>query len=300
MCSDGTPAMTQTDLALRDAAIRKALANLIAFYKHQSLLHPHRNHLPYEAERYWTLPILPRLQYRSNQGDPSFIFNTSHFLHGRRIGMIARMFDPKHAEYHLYGGAPRTGPRIDPLFTGPYPFRYNVVAALQFTIAIEVILGRPDLDDTLDKVSNSRGYTIANTRWADKSLQSRNRDNYKWGLREPTIPRNPFRHYGSNRQYQPIRPRSKKNYRGKWVKAKRRKPQQTLKRMAANYFTRRGRYTPDTGRQRRHLRTSKDVRTFLEYILTPEKERLVADTYSQYTSTTSKTHYTKPSRFRSR
>lgn len=296
ICDDGVQAMFQKDIPKRDKAIRKALSNLLAFYKHMAILHPGRTYLPYEDERSWTLPILPRLRQRKNQGDPTWIFNTPHFCHARRIGMMTRMFDPKCKEYHLYGGAPRIGPRMDPNFTGPYPFAYNVVAALQFTIAVEIVLGRPaSKDETMDKTSNNHGYVISNTRWADKRVQAQNRDNYKWALRETPIPRNPIPYRGANRQHYIKRRTNGKPSRGKWTAHKRITPVQKLKRMASSYLTRRRRYTPKTGRQRRALRAGKDVRGFFRYLFTPAEEIHASDTFSRYTSSTSRVHHINPS-----
>ena len=208
--------------------------------------------------------------------------------------MINRMFDVKNKEYHLYGGAPRIGPRMDPNFTGPYPFAYNIVAALQFTIATEIVLGRPDKDETLDKTSNNHGYVISNTRWADKKVQARNRDNYKWALREMPITRNPIPFYNTCRQHNPWPGRAGR-HRGRWSKHKRKTTTKTLKQMAAAYFTTRRRHNADTGRQRRGLRASKDVRSFFRYISEHKGGKQGTDTFSPYTSSTSRIHHINPS-----
>lgn len=153
---------------------------------------PNREHWPYDNITLADLPILPRTKPRVNAGDPTFIYNTEYCIFGHWTGIKARMFDPNHKQYAIYGGKPRVGPAVDLHFTGQYPFRYNVVALLQFAIMIEVCLGRPpSADYTIDKVSNSRGYLATNPRWSDKKEQSRNRGQHKYYYTEPAVPRIP-------------------------------------------------------------------------------------------------------------
>lgn len=192
ICEDGTPAMNQKNIALRDSALNGALRNLLGFLLHRAAAEPNREHWPYDNITLADLPILPRTKPRVNAGDPTFIYNTEYCIFGHWTGIKARMFDPNHKQYAIYGGKPRVGPAVDLHFTGQYPFRYNVVALLQFAIMIEVCLGRPpSADYTIDKVSNSRGYLATNLRWSDKKEQSRNRGQHKYYYTEPAVPRIP-------------------------------------------------------------------------------------------------------------
>lgn len=72
------------------------------------------------------------------------------------------------------------GPMLEPMYTGCRPFTDNVVAYLNFFVFVETILGRPDTEDhSLDRVNGNPGYTPANLRFADKSVQNRNRFTYR-------------------------------------------------------------------------------------------------------------------------
>lgn len=298
-CSDGTATMEQTDIRLRDESLQSVLVNLLAFFRMMALIQPNRPFLPYETETFATLPIIRRKRHSKLDGDPTFQINDKYFLTGRRNGIIARMYDPKHQNFHIYGGAPRAGPRVDVNFTGRYPFRYNVVAALQFAVAIELIMGRPQENETIDKISNCRGYILPNMRWADKQLQTRNRGTYKWRLGEVPIPRPrlpSIRHRPQNTH----RIRNQNNVsRGRWNKQAKPKTQmRMMRRLISSTFTKERRHSTTNGRQHRKLRNSSRAKILIQHLLTPHQLRQAGRTFSRYTSTSSIEHTIKPSGFK--
>lgn len=292
--------MEQTDLDIRDASLQSVLDNLLIFYKVMAMIQPNRSFLPYEAESRGTLPIIRREKHSIMDGDPTWIINEKHFLNGRRKGIIARMYDPKHQNFHIYGGAPRAGPRVDFNFTGHFPFRYNVVAALQFAVAIEIIMGRPSEEETIDKISNSKGYVLPNIRWADKSMQARNRGTYKYRYADPPVRRPSLPQFKRTSQSNPILQKSEGKHRGSWNESAKPKTQmRQIRQMIASVFSKKGRFTAG-GRQRRRMRNSTQARRTMMHLLTPEQQRHAHHTFSRYTSTSTTVHIIRPADFKER
>ena len=299
-CSDGTNTMEQTDIKERDASLQSVLDNLLIFYRVMAIAQPNRAFLPYESETYQTLPIIRRRKHSKRDGDPTFQINERHFLNGRRNGIIARMFDPKHQNFHIYGGAHRAGPRVDANFTGEFPFRYNVVAVLQFAVAIEIIMGRPTEDETIDKISNSKGYILPNIRWADKRLQARNRGTYKWRLAEEPIQRPPLPRICHPSWLNAKKPRDNKSHRGTWNnRAKPKPPMVKMRQLIASVFSKQSRFSKIKGRQKRRSRNSAQAKATVMRLLTPQQQRHAQDTFSRYTTTSTIIHTVTPAKFKS-
>lgn len=216
ICPSQRPAMDNLDIGDRDEGVSGALRHLLEFIRYMATIHPDRDYLPYDHTTAADLPIIPRVKARKNQGDPSWMINTGHWLWSKWTGMKTRCFDPKSNEYFLYGGKPRSGPMCDYSYTGKYPFAYNIVACLQFTIMVECILGRPTTpDDSLDKVSNTQGYLATNLKWSNKKEQSRNRGTYKYRYTEEAMPR--LAHVSFKTNHNPRVPTGNQRHRGRIV-----------------------------------------------------------------------------------
>ena len=186
-CEDGTPAHLTTDMVLRNKAINSALFSLLCFYKQMAVKDPKRDYRPYEAESMLTLPIIPRIKQQWNQGDAYFLRNNykPYPLLDTWKGIRDRCFDPNSDAFDYYGALPHVGPLMEECYSGKFPFRYNLVAYLNFCIMIETVLGRPaNENETLDKMSNVRGYGPHNLQWLDKRGQAYNRCNGKMHLSE--------------------------------------------------------------------------------------------------------------------
>ena len=134
-----------------------------------------------------TLPIIPRIKQQWNQGDAYFLRNNykPYPLLDTWKGIRDRCFDPNSDAFDYYGALPHVGPLMEECYSGKFPFRYNLVAYLNFCIMIETVLGRPaNENETLDKMSNVRGYGPHNLQWLDKRGQAYNRCNGKMHLSE--------------------------------------------------------------------------------------------------------------------
>ena len=269
------------------ATIRHTLLNLLAFYVHMRHVNPKRQHRSYEDDGQHSLPILVRTEATWNQGDPDFQYNYRSPLLKTWMGIKARCFDPANENYDLYGGSPHVGPLFEQCYSGIKPFCYDVVAYLNFCCMVEVVLGRPPAKLwSLDRISNTKGYTPQNLRWASPETQQNNRGDYKYLYAEKPTFRMP--HVNAKNNPSPRLPMrsSASSLRFKSTNSK-------FHRMIRLLLTRPARHATG-GRHRRRARESAFVRHILGKLLSNSNTKTVRRTLSCYTTHATKEHVIKP------